>query len=86
MRGWMRVAVTDWRSWLVDPLGFDPAAVEVPVLLRTGSEDGTCPPGHAAYMADVIPHARATTLTGHGHLHTPSTLVSLMSATLEAAG
>jgi pimeloyl-ACP methyl ester carboxylesterase len=79
-------AVNDWRSWLVDPLGFDPASVSVPVLLWTGSEDRTCPPDRVPYMARRIPGAQAHTLPGVGHLHSPSTLLSLMKATLDAAG
>lgn len=77
-------AVDDWRSWLVDPLGFDPTAIRIPVLLWTGAEDRTCPPRPAEAMAKRIPSARAHLLADIGHLHTPEVLVSLMEATLKA--
>ncbi len=78
-------AIDDWRSWLVDPLGFDPANIRVPLLLWTGSEDRTCPPQPARDMAARIPAARFTELPGIGHLHTPELLVDHMKATIRTA-
>lgn len=77
-------AVDDWRSWLVDPLGFDPTAIRIPVLLWTGAEDRTAPPKPAEAMAKRIAGAQVHVVAGVGHLHTPEVLVSLMQATLKA--
>ena len=47
-------AIDDWRSWLVDPLGFDPTSLGQPLLLWIGSEDGLCPARPVHHMAARI--------------------------------
>jgi pimeloyl-ACP methyl ester carboxylesterase len=79
------VAIDDWRSWLVDPLGFDPRAVRVPILIWTGTEDTVCPLTSARRLADRVPTSQVTALDGAGHLHTPLTLTALIKSTLAAA-
>ncbi|MES2681923.1 MAG: alpha/beta hydrolase [Pseudomonadota bacterium] len=77
-------AIDDWRSWLVDPLGFDPTSLRQPLLLWIGSEDGLCPARPVHHMAARIAGAQLRSLPGLGHLHTPEVLVELMQATLSA--
>lgn len=78
-------AIDDWRSWLVDPLGFEPTDIQVPLLLWTGAEDGLCPPRLVHRMADRIETATLRELPGVGHFHSPELLVALMQATIEAS-
>jgi pimeloyl-ACP methyl ester carboxylesterase len=78
------VAIDDWRSWLVDPLGFDPGAVGVPVLIWTGSDDQICPLSSARRLAARVPTSELLALDGLGHLHTPTSLSDLMTETLRA--
>ena len=80
------VPVDDWRSWLVDPLGFEASTVEVPALLWTGSDDRTCPPAQIERLAKTVPTTQLRILEGVGHLHTPATLTDLMTATCRAGG
>ena len=75
-------AIDDWRSWLVDPLGFDPTAITVPLLVWIGVEDGLCPPQLARSMAARINKATVRELLGVGHFHTPELLVELMRSTI----
>jgi len=79
-------AIDDWRSWLVDPLGFDPTGIPVPLLLWTGTEDGLCPAAPVRDMARRIPKASLREVPGIGHLHSPEILVELMQETLKAGG
>ena len=79
-------AIDDWRSWLVDPLGFDPTAIRVSLLLWVGAEDGLCPPRLVHRMAARIQHAKVRELPGVGHFHTPELLVELMQSAIQVAG
>lgn len=78
-------AIDDWRSWLVDPLGFDPTAITVPLQMWIGLEDGLCPPELARSMAARINKATVRELLGVGHFHTPELLVELMESTITNA-
>lgn len=44
------------------------AAIDVPVLVITGSEDRVAPPAHAQRMAGEIPGARLAVIEGAGHI------------------
>lgn len=61
-------------GWLDDNLafvadwGFEPAAIETPVLLLQGVEDRFVPPSHFDWLAAHIPGAEARLEPAHGHL------------------
>jgi 3-oxoadipate enol-lactonase len=46
----------------------DFAAIDVPTLVLTASEDRVAPPAHAKLMADRIPGARFAAIEGSGHI------------------
>lgn len=52
----------------VSPWGFDPAAIEVPVLLLHGGRDRIVPPGHGRWLAEQIPGARMGLFPDDGHI------------------
>ncbi len=51
------------RAW-----GFDPARIEVPVLLWHGERDEEVPLAHARWLAARIPHAQLKVAADAGHL------------------
>jgi pimeloyl-ACP methyl ester carboxylesterase len=61
-------------GWLDDDLafvedwGFDPAAIDVPLLLLQGAQDKFVPASHFEWLAAHIPVAEARLEPGHGHL------------------
>jgi pimeloyl-ACP methyl ester carboxylesterase len=52
---------------LINPWGFDPAAIAVDVQLWHGTADRYSPVGHSQWLADAIP--KADLLLGHGRAH-----------------
>jgi pimeloyl-ACP methyl ester carboxylesterase len=52
----------------VNPWGFDPAAISVPLLVMHGREDLFVPFGHGQWLAAHIPGAQARLLDHDGHL------------------
>ena len=52
----------------MQPWGFDPGAVAVPVLLMHGDADRIVPAAHSRWLADAIPRATLHTYAGEGHL------------------
>jgi pimeloyl-ACP methyl ester carboxylesterase len=63
-----RGVVEDYRVWS-KPSGLDYASVSVPVLIWHGDADAVVPMHHAEYVAESIPTAELTVLSGVGHLH-----------------
>ncbi|PRY17419.1 alpha/beta fold hydrolase [Kineococcus rhizosphaerae] len=68
-------ATADGRGGVVDddvahvnPWGFDPAAITVPVTLVHGEADRVVPLAHARRLAALIPGADLVTVPGAGHL------------------
>jgi pimeloyl-ACP methyl ester carboxylesterase len=53
---------------LVGPWGFDPTAIEVPVLLLHGGKDRIAPVGHASWLADHCPAASLRISPPDGHV------------------
>jgi pimeloyl-ACP methyl ester carboxylesterase len=49
------------------PWGFDPADIEVPVLVWQGEDDAFSPVGHARWLADQIPNASMLIQPGAAH-------------------
>ena len=52
----------------VRPWGFDPAAIEVPVLICHGEDDRVVPIAHSRWLADRIPTAQLLSYPGDGHV------------------
>lgn len=52
----------------MQPWGFDPGAIAVPVLLMHGDADRIVPAAHSRWLADAIPRATIHTYAGEGHL------------------
>ncbi|HEX7084672.1 MAG TPA: alpha/beta fold hydrolase [Gaiellaceae bacterium] len=50
------------------PWGFEPAAIERPVLVVQGGDDRFVPPGHGAWLAERVPGAEALLDDADGHL------------------
>jgi pimeloyl-ACP methyl ester carboxylesterase len=71
----MRVALAPGiDGWLeddiafVEPWGFDPATIGVPVVVMHGRKDTMVPHGHGAWLAEVIPGATFKSYPDDGHL------------------
>jgi pimeloyl-ACP methyl ester carboxylesterase len=71
----VRAATEAGGSGLVDddlaavaPWGFDPAAIEVPVLVVHGDADRMVPPAHGAWLAERVPRAELWRRPGDGHI------------------
>jgi pimeloyl-ACP methyl ester carboxylesterase len=62
----------------VSPWGFDPAAIDVPVLVVHGDADRVVPVAHGAWLADRIPTAERRVGPGDGH-------ISILSSAAEPA-
>ncbi|BBH68773.1 alpha/beta hydrolase [Actinoplanes sp. OR16] len=52
----------------VNPWGFDPFAISVPVLLAHGADDLMVPAAHSAWLADRIKDAELRVTPGAGHI------------------
>jgi len=52
----------------VGPWGFDPAAIDVPVLICHGDQDRVVPPAHSRWLAEHIPTAELRVYEGDGHV------------------
>ena len=52
----------------VNPWGFDPASVTVPVMLLHGTADRMVPSAHAEWLAARIPDAELRLVPGAGHI------------------
>jgi pimeloyl-ACP methyl ester carboxylesterase len=61
--GWWEESEAFAKDW-----GFDPASIEIPVLIMHGLEDRFVPFGHGQWLAERIPGAEARLLEGDGHL------------------
>jgi pimeloyl-ACP methyl ester carboxylesterase len=53
---------------MVEPWGFDPARIEIPVRIWHGEEDRNAPIEMGRYLTETIPGARAMIVPEHGHL------------------
>ncbi len=63
--------VDGWRDdnlAFVRPWGFDPAAIEIPVLVLQGEQDLMVPGQHGRWLATHIPGAEAEIDAGEGHV------------------
>jgi pimeloyl-ACP methyl ester carboxylesterase len=61
--GWV-----DDDMMFVEPFGFDPAAISVPVLIRHGREDRFVPVTHGEWYARTVPDADVRITVYDGHL------------------
>jgi pimeloyl-ACP methyl ester carboxylesterase len=52
----------------VQPWGFDPADIAVPVLVWQGTDDLMVPVAHGRWLAQAIPTAQVRIVEGEGHL------------------
>jgi pimeloyl-ACP methyl ester carboxylesterase len=52
----------------VRPWGFDPAVVDIPVLVRHGEQDRFVPPAHSRWLGEHIPGAEVRITSSDGHL------------------
>lgn len=50
------------------PWGFDPAAIDVPVLICHGEDDRVVPISHSRWLAEHIPSAQLRSYPGDGHI------------------
>ena len=71
----MMLALADWADgWLdddlafVQPWGFEPADVRVPVLVAQGQLDLMVPVAHGRWLAEALPHSESWVLPDEGHL------------------
>jgi pimeloyl-ACP methyl ester carboxylesterase len=62
MNGWIDDSIA-----MVQPWGFDPGTITVPVSVRYGLDDVLVPSSHGEYLARVIPNAHQALLSG-GHI------------------
>ncbi|MEX2447360.1 MAG: alpha/beta hydrolase [Solirubrobacterales bacterium] len=53
---------------VLNPWGFDPAEVRLPVHLFHGKRDAVTPPAHAEHWIDVLDDARPVWVEDAGHL------------------
>jgi len=63
--------IEGWRDddlAFVNPWGFDPADIRVPVLLLHGVQDLMAPPGHGRWLAGRIPGVQAEISDDQGHI------------------
>jgi pimeloyl-ACP methyl ester carboxylesterase len=63
--------IEGWRDddlAFVNPWGFDPADIRVPVLLLHGVQDLMAPPGHGRWLAARIPGVQAEISEDQGHI------------------
>jgi pimeloyl-ACP methyl ester carboxylesterase len=65
----VRGVVEDYRVW-AERSGLTYPSVQVPVRIWHGDADAVVPMHHAEYVAQSIPTAELTILSGVGHLHT----------------
>lgn len=53
------------------PWGFDPRAVQAPLIVSYGAHDVNVPAGHGAWLAENVPTKDVRVSAGGGHLATP---------------
>lgn len=59
--------LTEDMRVLLNPWGFDPSAITLPVLVFQGDADEIVPPAHAEYWLETLPDARPIWVQGAGH-------------------
>ena len=70
----------------VAPWGFDPAAIQGPVLLVHGGEDRVVPPGHAEWLLGQIPSAELWLRPRDGHVSVLDAIPVAMDWLLAVSG
>jgi pimeloyl-ACP methyl ester carboxylesterase len=66
----VRPGVDGWVDDLIasaQPWGFDLAAIRQPVAIWHGTDDLMCPPRHARWLSEAMPHAELHVVEGEGH-------------------
>ena len=74
------------EAWLfVQPWGFDPAEITVPVVLWHGSDDRNAPLSHAQALAAKIPNAELVEWADMGHLTSLERAKDILGHLIEVA-
>lgn len=73
LRNYMEALRSSPYGWIDDsfaltsPWGFDPACIQVPVLLWHGARDAFSPVAHSSWLAERIPHATSVIEPASAH-------------------
>lgn len=70
---------------LTEPWGFDPACIQVPVLLWHGARDAFSPVAHSSWLAERIPHATSVIEPSAAHFGALRALPEVLSWSLVGA-
>ena len=89
LRAAVSTGIAGWRDddlAFVQPWGFDPSTIDVPVAVWQGGEDRMVPAAHGAWLGQRVPGARAHLEPDAGHLSLVNAAGRILDDLLAAAG